>query len=111
MEKLVTDNQFAAYLGMDVRTLRRKIQQNKIAIRFIPSLGRSLRFRPEEIERYIKSLEIIRDGSGRVTKPSTTKTRKNSKPRAIMTDEEAQEFFKGVKRDADGVLMCSDEEN
>ena len=100
MEKLITDIQFADYLGMHVRTLRRKIQANKIAIRYIPTLGRAMRFRPDEIQRYIQSLEIIKDGSGRVSKP--TKPRK-LKAKMIMSDEEAQEFFNSVRM-IDGVL-------
>lgn len=108
MEKLITDNQFAEYLGMNVRTLRRKIQANKIAIKYIPALGRQMRFRPEEIERYIKSLEIVKDGSGRVATP--TKPRK-LKAKMIMTDEEAQAFFEGIESDPDdGTLLCKEAE-
>jgi excisionase family DNA binding protein len=101
MEKLITDLQFAEYLGMNVRTLRRKIQANKIAITYIPALGRQMRFRPKEIERYIETLEITTNGSGRISKAVKPKKLRS---RLIMTDEEAQSFFAGVERHSEGVL-------
>lgn len=106
MEKLLTDRQVADHLGMNVRTLRRKIQANTVALNYIPQ-GRQMLFRPDAVERYVKSLEIIRDGSGKTTK---AKNSKKPKPYPIMTDEEAQAFFEGVARDADGTLLSDDAE-
>jgi excisionase family DNA binding protein len=99
MEKLITDTQFAEYLGMNVRTLRRKIQANKMAIAYIPALGRQMRFRPDEIERYIQSLEVTKDGSGVVASVLEHRDRGWGLPNAmeIMSDEEARSFFHGME--------------
>lgn len=106
MDKLITDHQFAEYLGINVRTLRRKIQANKIAITYIP--GHQMRFRPKEIERYIETLEITTNGSGRVSKAAKPKKLKS---RLIMTDEEAQSFFAGIERDSEGVLASREQDS
>jgi excisionase family DNA binding protein len=105
MEKLLTDRQVADHLGMNVRTLRRKIQANTVALNYIPQ-GRQMLFKPDAVERYVKSLEIVRDGSGKTTK---VRNSKKLKVRAIMTDEEAQAFFEGIARNSDGDLLSNAE--
>jgi len=73
MTELLTDAQVAKGLHIHVRTLRRRIKANRIALNYIP-VGRKMLFRPAAVEDYLRSLEVIRTGSGRVN-PATKKIR------------------------------------
>jgi excisionase family DNA binding protein len=105
VEKLLSAQQVADYLGIHVKTLYRQIRENTIALNFV-QLGRLIAFRPAAVEKYIETHEIRRDGLG---KQRVSKTK--SRHRQIMTDEEAQLFFEGVLRDADGALLSKDAES
>lgn len=108
MEKLLSAAQVAEYLGVHVKTLYKQLRDNKIAITYVQLPGRTIAFRPSEIERYLEMREVRRDGSGIKAKRKTTKKAARIKVQ-IMTDKEAQEFFASVARDEDGVLLCDTE--
>jgi Helix-turn-helix domain len=105
MTELLTDAQVAKGLRMHVRTLRRRIKANTIALNYIPQ-GRKMLFRPEVVEDYIRSLEVIRDGSGHVTiaekKARMEETGVGFLPEAFvaMSDAKARKFFRRFRRAA-----------
>lgn len=103
MEKLLTAQQVADHFGWHIKTLQRLLRENKIALRFIKLTGKTIAFRPSDVEAYISQHEILRDGRGAKKAP-----RRKTKAR-MMTDQEAQEFFAGVKT-VDGVLESSGNE-
>ncbi|HEY0705134.1 MAG TPA: helix-turn-helix domain-containing protein [Candidatus Acidoferrales bacterium] len=98
MEKLLSAKHVADHLGIHIKTLYRLLRENRIALTFVQIHARTIAFKPSELERYIKSHEVLRDGSG---KPKKRKPAKKVIAR-IMTDEEAREFFKGVGKNEDG---------
>jgi excisionase family DNA binding protein len=101
MEKLLSAAQVAEHLGMHVKTLYKLVRNNEIALSFVQIHGRTIAFKPTEIEKYVSMREIRRDGSG--LKKIRHKPAKKALSARLMTDEEAQEFFKNV-RVIDGVL-------
>lgn len=107
MEKLLTADQVADYLGMHPKTLYKKLRENTMALTFIKLPGRNIAFRPQDVECYIEMHEMRRDGTG------AQKKRKNGSRRKetfrLMTDDEAQAFFEGVEI-IDGALACSPED-
>lgn len=100
-DKLLSAQQVADYLGMHIKTLYKLLRENRIALNYV-RVGRMMAFRPAALELYVSTHEVVRDGSG-ITKKSAR--RKPQAVRMIMSDQEAQEFFKGIQRDADGVLL------
>jgi excisionase family DNA binding protein len=101
MEKLLSASQVADHLGMHVKTLYKLVRNNEIALSFVQIHGRTIAFKPSEVEKYVSLREIRRDGSG--LKKIRNKPAKRTFGARLMTDEEAQEFFKNV-RVIDGVL-------
>ena len=106
MTELLTDAQVAKGLHMHVRTLRRRIKANTIALSYVPQ-GRKMLFRPEIVESYIRSLEVIRDGSGHVTIAEKTvriaELRKGfhlPEEFAVMSDVKARKFFRRLRKAA-----------
>jgi hypothetical protein len=107
MTELLTDAQVAKGLRMHVRTLRRRIKANTIALNYIPQ-GRKMLFRPEVVEDYIRSLEVIRDGSGHGTiaekKVRIARMEDGFRPFveefAAMSDAKARKFFRRLGRAA-----------
>jgi hypothetical protein len=77
------------------------VRNNEVALSFVQIHGRTLAFKPSEIEKYVSTREIRRDGSG--LRKIRNKPAKLPSRATLMTDEEAQEFFKNV-RVIDGVL-------
>jgi excisionase family DNA binding protein len=106
MEKLLSARQVADHLGMHVKTLYRLLRDNEIALTFVRKHGRLIAFRPSDVERYLGAHEVVPNGAGlRKEKP-----RKPQKPRAgFLSDEQAQEFFKGCQRDENGFLVSFEE--
>ena len=100
MEKLLSAQHVADHLGMHVKTLYKLLRENKIALTFIRVHGRVIAFRPADVERYLGSHEVTRDGSGL----AKGRPRKRKPLAGMMTDLEAQDFFSGVPR-IDGVLQ------
>jgi len=107
-DKLLSAQQVADYLGIHVKTLYKLLRENKIALNYVRVHGRMIAFRPAAVELYVRTHEIVRDGSGVGNK--ATKKKPQMTWRGIMSDEEAQEFFAGVERDSDGVLLCKPSE-
>jgi excisionase family DNA binding protein len=95
VDKLLSSQQVADHLGMHVKTLYKLLRENKLALNFIRVHGRTIAFRPSDVELFLGSHEVIRDGSS-----LKNKKRKATPSRQItahiMTDEEAQDFFRGV---------------
>ena len=95
MEKLLSAKHVSDHLGMHIKTLYKLLRENRIPLNFIRLHGRMIAFRPSDVEMYLGSHEVIRDGSG------PKKPRKKIKPITadykILTDAEAQEFFKGIE--------------
>ena len=88
MEKLMTAQQVADNLGMHVKTLYRLIRHNHIALTFVRKHGRMIAFRPSDVERYLGSHEVVRDGAG-PRKPRKTRP-------GFLSDEQARLFFEGL---------------
>jgi hypothetical protein len=105
MEKLLSAEQVADGLGWHIKTLYRKCRNNEIALNFVRVGTRGMAFRPSDVERYISTHEVTRTGTGRpkkrVKKPTVV----------IMSDAEAQDFFRGIAVDEDGVLLSNVEDN
>jgi predicted DNA-binding transcriptional regulator AlpA len=106
MEKLLSAAQVADHLGIHVKTLYKQLRENKIAITYVQLQGKTIAFRPSEIERFLRTREVRKNGSG--LKATRTKAKKVSLkiPTRLMTGAEAQEFFANVARDEDGTLLC-----
>jgi excisionase family DNA binding protein len=101
MEKLLSAAQVADHLGMHVKTLYKLVRNNEIGLSFVQIHGRTIAFKPSEIEKYVSMREVRRDGSA--LKKIRNKPVKRTFGSRLMTDKEAQEFFKNV-RVIDGVL-------
>lgn len=99
MEKLLSAQQVADYLGMHPKTLYKLLRENRIALNFIRLHSRMIAFRPKDVELYLGTHEVTRTGDGPKKKKETTaaKLRRMFKGCEIMTDEEAQAFFANVK--------------
>ncbi|SRR5216684_1981298 len=95
MEKLLTSQQVADHLGMHIKTLYKLLRENRIALNFIRLHGRMIAFRPSDVELYLGSHEVIRDGSG--PKKPRKKAKSIKADYKILTDAEAQAFFKGIE--------------
>jgi hypothetical protein len=106
MEKLLTTQQVADIIGLHIKTLQKRLRDNNIALTFVQVSPRKIGFKPTEVERYIDTHEIRRDGSGLRIRAK----RKMKMPAPFMTDEEAQKFFEGVARDSDGALLSRNED-
>jgi excisionase family DNA binding protein len=106
MEKLLTTKQVADRLNMHPKTLYRALRENTIALNFIQTSPRRFGFRPADVARYLDEREVIRTGD------SPRKPRPGRKPKEYryFTDAEAQEFFAGVERDAEGNIVCFEDE-
>jgi len=114
MERLLSARHVAEYLGIHIKTLYKMLRENRIPLAFVRLTGNKIAFRPAEVERFIAAREVNRDGSGRVKK----KTRKYGYPAdprlrglmltaKTMSDEEAQQFFAGVRRDEFGNIWSN----
>lgn len=110
MEKLLSITQVSDFLNMHPKTLYRLIRENKIGLRYIRTKGRTIVFRPADVESFVTQRTVELDGSGRQRKPKKpvrvysetagrSFTAKELKDLA-MTDEEAQKFFEGIEYQA-----------
>ena len=106
MEKLLTTQQVADIIGLHIKTLQKRLRENNIALTFVQVSPRKIGFKPSEVERYIDTHEIRRDGSGLRIRAK----RKLKMPAPFMTDAEAQAFFEGIERDSEGVLLSRNED-
>ena len=101
MEKLLSARQVADHLGMHPKTLYKALREDRIALKFVRVKGRSIAFRPQDVEAFLSSREVTRTGGGirKRRKLSFIEQMKRKYPnlKMIMTQEEADEFFKGVK--------------
>jgi hypothetical protein len=104
--KLLTAQQVADALGLHIKTLQKRLRENSIALTFVQVSTRKIGFRPAEVERYISTHEVVRDGTGLKKRAR----RKIKIPPPFMTDEQAQAFFEGVMRGPDGTLLASPSE-
>jgi excisionase family DNA binding protein len=108
MEKLLTAQQVADHLGMHVKTLYKLLRENQIALNFIRVNGRTIAFRPADVQRYLDEREVIRTGNSpkKPRKQSRPKTNGSSKDRdfSFLTDPEARAFFAMAKTNPNLVL-------
>jgi len=100
MEKLLSAQQVADHPGMHPKTLYKALRQDRIALKFIRVKGRSIAFRPQDVEAFLSAREVNRSGGGirkrrKLTFVEQMKRKYNVLP--IMSDEEARDFFRGVK--------------
>jgi hypothetical protein len=86
---------------MHPKTLYKALRENRIALNFGRLQARTIAFRPMDVEAYLAAREVNRTGDGIRKRRKQTfieqMRRKYPNIRQIMTDEEAQEFFRGVK--------------
>src|ERR1700732_3417701 len=104
MEKLLSAQHVAGFLGIHIKTLYKLLRENRISLNFIRVHGNKIAFRPADVERFVSTREVNRDGSGSVRKKKPRKVRKPKEYR-FLTDAEAQDFFTGAKRDPEGNLV------
>jgi excisionase family DNA binding protein len=98
MEKLLSAQQVADFLGMHPKTLYKMLRENRIALNFIRLPGRTIAFRPKDVETYVSEREVVRTGDGPRKKESAFAKLKRKYPdHEIMTSEQAQAFFANVK--------------
>ncbi|MGB2665599.1 MAG: helix-turn-helix domain-containing protein [Candidatus Acidiferrum sp.] len=101
MEKLLSAQQVAEHLGMHPKTLYKALREDRIALKFIRVKGRSIAFRPRDVEAFLSAREVKRTGGGIRKRRKLTfieqMKRKYPNLKMIMTKEEADEFFQGVK--------------
>jgi len=101
IEKLLSARQVADYLGMHPKTLYKALREDRLALQFIRVKGRSIAFRPRDVEAFLSAREVNRSGGGVRKRRKLTFTeqmrRKHPNVRMIMTDEEAQEFLRRIQ--------------
>ena len=110
MEKLLTPQQVAAFLGLHIKTFLKKLRNNEISLNSVQVTRARMGFKPQEVERFIASRTIVRNGNG-----VPIKSKKKVKwPKPFLTDEEAQAFFEGIEFEEDEfgkVLLSKDKES
>jgi predicted DNA-binding transcriptional regulator AlpA len=95
MEKLLSAQQVADLLGMHPKILYKRLRENRIALNFVRLSGRSIAFRPKDVEMYLSTHEVAREGGGRAQKKKESakvSTQRKFKSR-MLTDEEVQALF------------------
>jgi len=99
MEKLLTAAQVADHLGMHPKTLYKLLRENRISLNFIRLTGKMIAFRPKDVETYLSLHEVVRTGDGPKKKQESEaqKLRRQFKGYEILTDEQAQAFFEGIR--------------
>jgi excisionase family DNA binding protein len=101
LDKLLSAQQVAEFLGIHPKTLYKALRENRIALNFVRLQGRTIAFRPKDVEAYVESREVNRTGDGirKRRKMTFIEQMKRKYPglRTMMTQEEAVDFFKGVK--------------
>jgi excisionase family DNA binding protein len=101
MEKLLSAKQVAEHLGLHPKTLYKALREDRIALKFIRVKGRSIAFRPRDVEAFLSAREVDRSGGGirKRRKLTFVEQMKRKYPglKVIMNQEEADEFFRGVK--------------
>jgi len=101
MEKLLSAKQVAEYLGIHPKTLYKALREDRIALKFIRIKGRSIAFRPRDVETFLVAREVNRTGGGirRRRKMTSIEVLRRKHPgiQMIMTDEEAHTFFRGIR--------------
>jgi excisionase family DNA binding protein len=100
MDKLLSAQQVADHLGMHPKTLYKALRENRMALNFI-RLGRTIAFRPADVEAYLNAREVARTGDGpRKRRKQTLKEQLSRKYKIvdIMTNEEAERFFAKVSK-------------
>lgn len=102
MEKLLTAQQVADHLGMHVKTLYKLVRENQIALNFIRVNGRTIAFRPADVQRYLDEREVIRTGESpkKPRKQNRPKTNNSGKDRkfSFFKDTEAQLLWTDVRK-------------
>lgn len=94
MEKLLSAQQVADLLGMHPKTLYKRLRENRIALNFVQLSGRSIAFRPKDVEMYLSTHEVVREGGGKAKKKTESTASSKRKYRArMLTDDEVQAFF------------------
>ncbi len=99
MEKLLSAQQVADFLGMHPKTLYKRLRENRIALSFVRLSERSIAFRPKDVEMYVSTREVVRTGDGPKKKQESAfaKLKRKYPDYEIMSSEQAQEFFANVK--------------
>jgi excisionase family DNA binding protein len=100
MEKLLSAQQVADYLGMHPKTLYKALRENRIPLSFVRLQSRRIAFRPSAVEAYLAARQVDRTGGGiRKRRKETVVERLRRKYTIVpmMTDEDAARFFRNVK--------------
>ena len=64
MDKLLSARQVAEHLGMHPKTLYKALREDRLALQFIRLKGRSIAFRPRDVEAFLSEREVNRSGGG-----------------------------------------------
>ncbi|SRR5260370_15765175 len=92
MEKLLSAQEVADLLGMHPKTLYKRLRENRIALTFVRLSSRSIAFRPKEVETYLSTHEVVREGGGKAKKKKESAAKSKFKSR-MLTDDEVRELF------------------
>jgi excisionase family DNA binding protein len=94
MEKLLSAQEVADLLKMHSKTLYKRLRENRIALTFVRLSGRSIAFRPKDVETYLSTHEVIREGGGKAKKKKVSAQPKFRS--RMLTAEEAHELFEEI---------------
>jgi excisionase family DNA binding protein len=107
---LLTAEQVTTHLGISTRTLYRYIDSRKLTCYKLDGL---LRFNPADVKRFLERRALR--ASGILPAPFETLSNPEqdiqSNEYRPMSDEEAQAFFAGIKRDEYGCLMTTPDDS
>jgi excisionase family DNA binding protein len=102
MEKLLSARQVAEYLGMHLKTLYKALRENRMALKFVRLQGRTIAFRPKDVEAYLSEREVNRTGDGIRKRRKLTfieqMKRKHPHVRIVATDEEARLLLSRIQQ-------------
>ncbi len=102
MEKLLSARQVAEYLGMHPKTLYKALRENRMALKFVRLQGRTIAFRPKDVEAYLSEREVNRTGNGIRKRRKLTfieqMKRKHPHVRIVATDEEARLLLSRIQQ-------------
>ena len=84
MEKLLSAEQVADFLGIHIKTFHEKLKNNEIALPYVQVTQRRRGFRPEALESFVQSQTVLLDGRGRRRKLIKTESAKYAESNEIV---------------------------
>jgi len=99
VDRLLTAQQVADHFGIHIKTLYKLIRENRMALTFIRMPGNRIAFRPADVQRYLECHEVNLTGEGKSKKRNRKPAQRTpQRVYAMMTNEQAQEFFASVEK-------------